>query len=291
MPLRDQFTSPTILDGSWGTLLQTMGLPAGTCPDAWNIERPDQVEAIGRAYVEAGSQIIITNTFRANRLTLARHGLADRVRDVNRAGARASLAAARGRAKVFASVGPSGKLLASGDTNPAELSALFEEQIRALAEEAIDGLVLETFSDLDEIRIALATAKATGLPVVACMVFDSGPQRDRTMMGIKPEQAADALTRAGADAVGSNCGWGVASFPQLTRRLRQATDLPLWLKPNAGLPSLSDGLPVYEMAPAEFATAAREMVAAGADFVGGCCGTSPDFIRAVAGALQLARPR
>ncbi len=291
MRLRDQFTAPTILDGSWGTLLQTMGLPAGTCPDAWNIERPDQVEAIGRLYVEAGSQIIVTNTFRANRLTLARHGLGDRVRDVNRAGARASLAAARGRAKVFASVGPSGKLLAAGDTNPDELRATFEEQTRALAEESIDGLVLETFSDLEEIGIALAAAKATGLPVVACMLFDSGAQRDRTMMGIKPEQAVEALAEAGADAVGSNCGRGIASFPQLVRRLRQATDLPLWLKPNAGLPQLADGLPAYEITPAEFAVTTKELVDAGADFVGGCCGTSPDFIRAISSALRPERPR
>jgi len=288
-PLDDLFTFPVVLDGAWGTELQAQGLAPGECPDAWNLEHPECVEAVGRAYVEAGSQIILTNTFGASRPALQRYGLADRMREVNRAGARASLTAAAGRARVFASMGPTGKLRATGEITDGELRAAFAEQARALAEEKIDGIVLETFSDLDEARLALVAAKTTGLPVVACMVFDSGKGRDRTMMGVTPEQAAQTLTEAGADAIGANCGRGIESFLPLCQRLAAATPRPIWLKPNAGLPRLVDGRTVYDTQPEQLASAARALVAAGASFVGACCGSNPAFIAALARELGSVR--
>ena len=176
-----------------------------------------------------------------------------------------------------------------GETNEAELRAVFEEQARALAAEGVDALLLETFADLDEIRAAIAAAKATGLPVVASLVFDSGPARDRTMMGATPEQAAAAVIAAGADAVGANCGNGIDGFIPICRRLRAATDRPLWLKANAGLPEIVDGRAVYRTSPEYFAARTLDLVKAGATFVGGCCGTSPAFITAIRQVLQTAK--
>jgi len=280
---------PVITDGAWGTQLQTLGLGAGECPDAWNLTHADRVETVARAYVEAGSQVILTNTFGANRLRLAAHGLGDQTAEINRAGARISRRAAGQHVKVFASIGPTGKLLATGETNEAELRAVFEEQAGALAAEGVDALLLETFADLDEIRAAMAAAKATGLPVVASLVFGSGPARDRTMMGTTPEQAAAAVIAAGADAVGANCGNGIDGYIPICRRLRAATDRPLWLKANAGLPEIVDGRPVYRTSPEYFAARTLDLVKAGATFVGGCCGTTPAFITAIKQALQAAK--
>jgi methionine synthase I (cobalamin-dependent) len=172
-------------------------------------------------------------------------------------------------------------MLALGETNEAELREVFAEQANALAAEGADALVLETFSDLDEIRPALAAAKATGLPVVVSLVFDSGPVRDRTMMGTTPEQAVAALVEAGADALGANCGRGIEGYIPICRRLRAATDRPLWIKPNAGLPEVVDGRAVYRTSPEQFAARVPDLIAAGATFVGGCCGSTPAFIAAV----------
>jgi 5-methyltetrahydrofolate--homocysteine methyltransferase len=210
--------------------------------------------------------------------------------EINRAGAEISRRAAGRGVRVFASIGPTGKLLALGETDAAELRAVFEEQARALAGAGVDALLLETFADLAELRPAIAAARTTGLPIVASMVFDSGPARDRTMMGITPEQAAAAMSEAGADAVGANCGNGIDGFIPVCRRLRAATNLPLWLKPNAGLPEIVDGRPVYRTAPEYFATRALELVNAGATFVGGCCGTNPAFICAIVQTLHPTKP-
>ena len=279
--LRDLLPGPVITDGAWGTQLQAQGLAAGECPDGWNLTQPARVETVARAYVEAGSQVILTNTFGANRLRLAAHGLGNQAAGINRAGAQISRRAAGSRTRVFASIGPTGKMLALGETDEAELREVFAEQANALAAEGVDALLLETFSDLGEIRPALAAAKATGLPVVVSLVFDSGPARDRTMMGTTPEQAVAALVEAGADALGANCGRGIEGYIPICRRLRAATDRPLWIKPNAGLPEVVDGRAVYRTSPEQFAARVPDLIAAGATFVGGCCGSSPAFIAAM----------
>jgi 5-methyltetrahydrofolate--homocysteine methyltransferase len=273
--------APVIVDGAWGTEMQARGLPIGGCPDEWNLSHAAQVEEIPRAYAEAGSRIVLTNTFRANRVALAGYGLAEQVAAINRAGVEISRRAVDGRARVFASIGPSGKMLVAGEVDPDALSAAFREQARALADGGADGLVVETMAELDEARLAMCAARETGLPVVACMVFDSGAALDRTMMGVTPEQAAAELTDAGADVIGANCGQGIAGYVEICRRLRAATDRPLWIKANAGLPEMVDGQVVYRTSPREFASHARALVEAGANFIGGCCGTGPAYIRAL----------
>jgi methionine synthase I (cobalamin-dependent) len=274
--------APTITDGAWGTELQARGLAAGECPDAWNLGHPDAVCAVAAAYAAAGSGIVLTNTFRANRLALESYGLAGKLEAINRTGVELSRQGAANRAKVFASIGPSGKMWATGEVAPDALRTAFNEQARALAAAGADGLVIETMSDVDEAVIAVEAARATGLPVVACMVYDSGRNHDRTLTGTTPEQAATRLTAAGADIIGANCGRGIEGYVAIAARLRAATDRPIWIKPNAGLPELVDGRAVYRMTRDQFAAQARRM--GGVAYIGGCCGTNPEFIRALAAA-------
>lgn len=273
--------APVITDGAWGTQLQEQGLAPGACPDEWNLRHPERVELVPRAYVDAGSQIVLTNTFRANRVALAGYGLEDQAMAINRVGVEISRRAARDRAKVFGSVGPSGKMLVAGEVTEDQLREAFGEQADALASADVDAIVIETMAELEEAEIALAAAKATGLPVVACVTFDSGPDNDRTMMGVTPEQAAQRLTAAGADVVGANCGQGIDGYVEICRRMSAVTDRPLWIKANAGIPDIVNGQVVYNTTPAEFAGHAMNLVDAGAQFVGGCCGTNPEFIRAL----------
>jgi methionine synthase I (cobalamin-dependent) len=277
---------PVATDGAWGTQFQEWGLPLGVCPDGWSLVEPAKVEEVARCYVEAGSQVILTNTFGANRFILARHNLAGKMAEINRAGVEISRRAAGRRAKVFASVGPSGVMLMMGQVAEDDLKTAFAEQTRAIAEAGADGIVVETMSDPAEARLAVAAAHETGLPVVACMTFDSGAKKDRTMMGTTPEQAAEQLTAAGADVIGSNCGHGIAGMVEVCRRLHAATDRPIWIKANAGLPEIVDGKTVYKQTPAEFAAYVPQLIEAGASFVGGCCGTTPEFMRAVAEKLR-----
>lgn len=279
---------PVVTDGAWGTELQARGLPAGEIPDAWNLTHPERVAEVARAYVAAGSRVILTNTFGANRLRLAGHGLAERAAEIARRGVELSKQAAGPRAHVFASLGPSGRMLLTGETTAAELTDAFTEQAQALAEGGADALVVETMSDLEEAKLALAAAKTTGLPVVVCMVFDSGRDQDRTLMGATPEQVARELTAAEADIIGANCGVGIERYVPVCRRLKAATDRPIWIKPNAGLPAVENGRVVYRTTPEEFARHVPELVAAGASFIGGCCGTNPDFIHAVCARLRSA---
>lgn len=274
-------TGPVVTDGAWGTQLQAQGLSGGACPDQWNLTHADVVERIPRAYAAAGSQIVLTNTFRANRVSLASYGLADQVVEINRRGVEISRAGAGTQARVFASIGPSGKMLIAGEVTEQELAAAFREQAETLAGAGADGIVIETMAELEEAELALAAARATGLPVVACVVFDSGPHHDCTMMGATPEQAAQRLAAAGADVVGANCGQGIAGYVEICRRLRAVTDRPLWIKANAGTPEVVHGQVVYQTSPEEFAAHGPALLAAGAQFIGGCCGTTPEHIAAL----------
>jgi methionine synthase I (cobalamin-dependent) len=280
---------PVLTDGAWGTQLQARGLPVGALPDLWNLERPETVEEVPRAYVAAGSRVVLTNTFRANRIALEACGRADQIDAINRAGVAISRRAAAGRAKVFASIGPSGKLAFDGQVSRDALFAAFAEQAASLAAAGADALVIETMIDLGEALVALDAAKSTGIPVVVSLVFDTGKRQDRTMTGVTPEQAAEALAAAGADAIGANCGVGVAQSLDVCRRLRAATDRPIWIKPNAGLPEIEAGRAVYRTTPSEFAEAALRLADAGASFLGGCCGSTPEFIAALAQALSAPR--
>ena len=279
---------PLITDGAWGTELQARGLAPGAAPDTWNVTHPERVEAVARAYVEAGSQIILTNTFRANAVAMEGD-----LEAINRAGVAISKRAAAGEALVFASIGPTGKMLIAGEIGEEQAQAAFSAQAAALTAAGADALLVETMSDIAEARLAVAAAKSTGLPVIVSFAFDSGKNKDRTMMGATPEAVAAAMVEAGADAVGANCGVGVEHTAPVCRRLHAACDLPVWIKPNAGLPIIENTLegPTvrYDMSAEVFASHFTALREAGASFVGGCCGSTPDFIRALVRARANAR--
>jgi len=265
-----------IADGAWGTELQARGLEPGAPPDTWNLTYPDRVAEVARAYVDAGSQVVLTNTFRANAIAMKGD-----LEAINRAGVEISRRAAAARALVFASIGPTGKLLMAGEIAPEQARAAFDAQARQLADAGADALLAETMSDIEEARLAVAAAKDTGLPVVVSFAFDSGKQKDRTMMGATPEAVAAAMVAAGADAIGANCGAGVEFAAAICRRLRAACGLPIWIKPNAGLPSLEGTSVKYHTTAAFFASHFATLRDAGASFIGACCGSTPDFIRAL----------
>jgi methionine synthase I (cobalamin-dependent) len=176
-----------------------------------------------------------------------------------------------------------------GEVSEDELHAVFTEQARALAEAGADALIFETMSDLAEAKIGVQAARSTGLPVIVSLAFDSGKNLDRTMMGTTPEVAAAELTAAGADVIGANCGQGIEGYASICQRMHDASPLPLWMKPNAGLPELIEGGARYRTAPEAFARHAPALLSAGASFLGGCCGTDPEFIRALAVQIDLAR--
>ncbi len=269
---------PVVCDGGWGTQLQAAGLSGGECPDSWNLSHPEDVQHVARQYVEAGSTIILTNTFRGNRIALKSYGLAGQFMRINESGVSLSRAAAQNSATVFASMGPTGKLLMTGDITEDEVFMAFSEQAKILASVGAAALVLETFSDLTELTIAIAAAKETGLPVIASMAYDSGKEHDRTMMGTTPEDATRAIADAGADVIGANCGTGIEAYIPICSRLCRSTTLPVWVKPNAGLPEMTEGRTVYKQTAKEFARHAVALRDAGASFIGGCCGTTPEFI-------------
>lgn len=268
-----------LTDGAWGTQLQLRGLKNGESPDEMCLSRPDAVEAVAESYAKAGSHVILTNTFGANRFVLSKFGFDDKVVEINKSAVAISKKAAGNNALVFASIGPTGKLLINDKITADDIYNAFVEQATAIGNTEADAIVIETMSNLKEAVLAIKAARQTGLPVVACMVFDSGKEKDRTMMGDTIEKVVETLTSEGVDAIGSNCGQGITGFIPICRRMRELTDLPLWMKPNAGLPVFEDGKAVYKADPDDFAGYAKELVDAGANFVGGCCGTSPEFIR------------
>ena len=292
LDLRDFVAGIRVLDGAWGTQLQRQGLPAGLAPELWNLENPGAVEAVARSYVEAGSDVILTNTFGANRFVLGNCGAADRVGELAEAGAAASRRAADATerdVKVFASVGPTGKIVMMGEVAEEELAGAFVEAAGAVVGGGADGIVLETFNELDEAKLALGAVRgACELPVVVSMTFASGPDGTATMMGNTPEDLAAAAEAGGAAAVGANCGVGPDNYVRVAELLRASTDLPIWIKANAGLPQVGpDGKTTYPMGPEDFAAYVEKLASAGANFIGGCCGTTPDHIRAIRAAVDL----
>ena len=279
--LRDWLSNGILItDGAWGTELQALGLEVGSVPDTWNLTHPDRVEQVAAAYVAAGSQIVLTNTFRANIITMHEKTAAE-LDAINRAGVAISKKAAGDRARVVASIGPTGKLLVGGEVDPDAVRVAFAAQARSLAAAGADALLIETMSEIDEARLAVAAAKETGLPLIASFAFDTGKNKDRTLMGATPEAVAEAMVEAGADAVGANCGVGVELSILICARLHEACDLPIWIKPNAGLPTVEAGAIHYHTSADFFATHFAQLRDAGASFVGACCGSNPEFVRAL----------
>jgi 5-methyltetrahydrofolate--homocysteine methyltransferase len=271
-------------DGAWGTLLMERGLEPGRCPETFNLERPELLTEIGSLYLEAGAEILTTNTFGASPLKLEPYGLDSRAEAINRAAVEALRAIAAGRAWISASVGPTGAILKPyGDADEDAVYGSFQRQIEALAEAGADLLCVETMIDLREASLAVQAARnvAPELPVMATMTFDSTPRGFYTVMGVNVEQAARGLRDAGADVVGSNCGNGSETMVEIARAFRDRTSLPLIIQPNAGLPQNRGGQVVYPESPAFMADQALELLGLGVAVIGGCCGSTPDHIHEI----------
>jgi 5-methyltetrahydrofolate--homocysteine methyltransferase len=272
-------------DGAWGTMLiAEAGLPPGAPPERVVLDAPEIVRAIARRYLEAGAELLTTDTFGGTPLRLAAHGLAERCEEINRRAVELARAAADGRALVSGSVGPTGTLLAPlGPARPEEIEAAFECQLAALAAAGADLFCIETMTDLAEALLAVRAAKrvAPAVPVVATMTFDPTPRGIFTVMGVTPARAAAALAEAGADVVGANCGNGIEGMVDVVAALARHAAVPIAVRPNAGLPQLIDGVLTWPETPASFAAHAPALVVAGARLIGGCCGTTPAHVRAL----------
>ena len=283
-------TQPVVIaDGGMGTMLIAEGLQRGTAPELWNVDHPEIVRQIHAAYIAAGAQIILTNSFGGNRLRLKSAHLDARTAEFNRAAALlARLEADRADHPVVVagSVGPTGALLAPlGDLEFEDAVSVFSEQIGALVDGGVDLLWIETMSDLQEVCAAVEACQRTapGFPRVATMSFDT---HGRTMMGVTPAQALTTIRGLGVVALGANCGNGPDELERVIAAMHEADDqLVLIAKANAGLPHLHGDSTVYEAEPEAMADYARRVRAFGARIVGSCCGSTPDHIRAIAGAL------
>ena len=275
-----------IADGAMGTLLMAKGLKPGSPPEAWNVEYPQRIAEVHRAYLHAGSQIILTNTFGGSQIKLGRAGKGGQVGEFNRAGAALAREAAAGRAFVAGDIGPTGEMMAPlGSLTYAEAVDNFAEQARALAASGVDLLWVETMMDLEEARAAVAGAKqVTTLPVFCSLSFGPG---GRTIMGTGAQQALEGLCPLGLAAVGANCGEGLDVMDAVLDQMQAlAPGVPLIAKPNAGLPRMVGSEAVYDVGPDEFAKRIGALVARGARVVGACCGSDPDFIAAIAKAIR-----
>ena len=276
-------------DGAWGTQLMARGLPPGQAPEWFALERPEVIEEVARLYVAAGADLVTTDTFGANSFRLALHGLDKELARVNRQAVEAVRRAVAGRALVSASVGPSGRLLEPfGDVSLPALEAAFAEQIAVLAEAGADLVCIETMSDLNEAVAAVRAAKrvAPELPVMATMTFERTPRGYFTVMGTSVAAAVAGLAAAGADVIGSNCGTGIEDMVEIARAMTRTAKLPLAFQPNAGLPDTRDGALVYHQPPQQMAARVPELLALGVAIVGGCCGTTPDHVRALRQAVD-----
>lgn len=275
---------PLVFDGAMGTMLQARGLGAGECPEEWNISHPDVVRQIHQAYFEAGSDIVETNTFGGSRFKLERFGLADRVRDFNRAAVQNARAVAANGQFVAGSVGPTGEFLEPyGTVSSAQMVEVFSEQVRALAEAGADIICVETMSDIAEAKAAIQAAREnTQCVVFASMTFNRDKRGYRTMMGAAPADCARALEEAGAQLIGSNCGAGPEQMVEILREMSEATSVPLFAKPNAGLPVLQGTETVFPENPESLAQKMLPLLDMGVRVLGGCCGTTPEHLRQLA---------
>lgn len=270
-----------VSDGAWGTFLQQKGLKPGECPEEWNVSRAADVFDIANSYIEAGAHMIETNSFGGNFFKLKNYGLESRVDEINRAAAQISRQAAGADHFVLGSVGPTGKMLMMEEVTEGELYDAFKEQSIALEAGGADAIVIETMTDLEEARIAVRAAKENTRCAVFCtMTFDKiiGGEY-RTMMGISPTEMTEALVEAGADVIGANCGNGMADMIGIVKEIREVnTHIPILIHANAGLPHYHDGDTTFPETPEDMASNVKEIVAAGANIIGGCCGTTPGHI-------------
>lgn len=277
-----------LLDGAWGTQMQKAGLQLGDCPEEWNVSRPEDIKNIAREYFKAGADVSLTNTFGGNRYRLVRHGYADKMREFNLAGAKLSREVAdEFGGLVAASVGPTGEYVEpEGMLKSSEMYNAFHEQILALKEGGADAICIETMYVLEEALLAVQASRDLGMYTLACMTFDATPKGFQTMLGTSVDEATEALEKSGADVIGTNCGNGIADMVKIAKQMRKLSKKPLLVKSNAGLPEMSSGSPVYKETPQMMAGHIAELKKIGVGIVGGCCGTTPEHIRAFSKAIQ-----
>lgn len=271
-----------IFDGAMGTMLQAGGLKPGACPELMNIEHPDVVKSIHEAYIKAGSTIIETNTFGASTIKLEHYGLADRMTELNTAAVKIAKSAAGKRAKVAGSMGPTGRFIQPlGDLDFEAAYQVFYEQSQALAAAGVDYFIIETCIDIQEMRAALLAAKeaAPKIPVICQLSYS---EDGRTVTGTDPQSAAVILAAMGADIIGVNCSLGPEQLVPIVKTLAENCQVPISVQPNAGMPYLDNGETKFPMGAVEFGTWGRKLVEAGASFLGGCCGTTPEHIKELA---------
>lgn len=284
--LQDLFQKgPIILDGATGSNLMAKGMPMGVCPEDWIYHHKEAIVSLQKAYVEAGTQILYAPTFTANRIKLAEYDMEDRLEELNRAMVRYSREAAGDRAFVAGDLTMTGRqLYPVGDLMFENLVDVYKEQVRAILKEGVDLFVIETMMSLQECRAALLAVKETcDLPVMISLTYN---EDGRTLYGTSPEIAMVVLEHMGADIVGVNCSTGPLAMIPLVKAMLPYADIPIMVKPNAGMPELENGETVYKMTPEEFADACEQLVDAGASVVGGCCGTRPDHIKALADRMR-----
>lgn len=278
-----------VSDGAWGTFLQAKGLQAGECPELWNIEHPDTVLEIAMSYIKAGADTIETNSFGGNRIKLDGYGLGHRTYEINKKAAEISRIAAGTDKYVLGSIGPTGKMLIMGDITEEELYTVFKEQSIALAEGGADAIVIETMTAIDEAEIAVRAAKEnTACEVICTMTFDHLVSGDyRTMMGVSPAEMVNTLKIAGVDIIGANCSNGIEGMIEITKEIRIVDkNIPILIHANAGLPILKGICTVFPESPDMMANHATALAKAGANIIGGCCGTTPEHIQRLVEVLK-----
>jgi len=279
-------------DGAWGTQLMARGLAPGDCPESMNLTKPEVLAEVAGLYLAAGADLVTTNTFGGSPLNLASHGLDDRTEEINRSAVEVLKPVTNGRAYVSASVGPTGKILEPyGDTSQELIAEAFSRQIGALIDAGADLVCVETMIDLREAELAVRAARShsADIPLIATMTFDATPRGFFTTMGNTVELACTTLVEAGADIVGSNCGNGIDTMIEIAREFSKHASVPVIIQSNAGLPENRDGELVYPESPEYMAERVSQLMDLGVAIIGGCCGTTPDHIRAIRAAIDVDR--